>query len=129
MLVACPAMELLPGHKDIVRKIVSELENNIEAQAKALFHANGDKFAQKIISELQKVTEAQFRSFSTSLGAQLQGLLEKSVSVVTKTLVLAISLFLAIYIWRQLEEERRAREVHARNMQPRLCETCRSEFK
>jgi len=122
-------MDFFPGHKDIVRKIVSELEKNMEAHAKALFHANGDNIAQKIISELQKVTEAHFRSLGTSLGAQLQGQLEKSVSVVTKTLVLTISLFLAIYIWRQLGEERRAREVHARNMQPRLCDTCRSESK
>ncbi len=118
-----------PSPEDIVRKIGSGLKKNIEAQEEALFHANGGKIAQKIISELQKVIEAQFRNFSSSLGAQLQGQLEKSVSVVTKTLVLAISLFLAIYIWRQLEEERRAREAHARNMQPRLCETCRSECK
>ena len=81
------------------------------------------------MSELQEATEAQLGSLATSLGVRLQEQLEESISVVTKSFVWFISIFLAIYIWRQLEEERRARELHARNMQPRLCQKCQSECK
>jgi hypothetical protein len=95
----------------------------------ALFQAEGDRMVRKIMAELQKVTEAQLGSLATSLGAQLQEQLEKSISVVTKSFVWGISIFLAIYIWRQLEEEKRARELHARNMEPRLCEKCQSKCK
>ena len=97
--------------------------------AMTLFQVDGDRIVRKITAELQKATEAQLESLATSLGTRLQEQLEKSISVVTKSVLWAISIFIAIYIWRQLEEEKRARELHARNMQPRLCEKCQSECK
>ncbi len=68
-----------------------------------------DKIIQQIMPELQRITT----SFETLMHA----------------LFWAVIICLMIYIWRQRAGEKRAKEIHAVNMKPRLCEKCQSECK
>lgn len=65
-----------------------------------------DRIIQQIMPELQRITT----SFETLMIA----------------LIWAVIICLVIYIWRQRAEEKRAKEIHAANMKPRLCENCQS---
>lgn len=66
-----------------------------------------DRIVQQILPELQRISS--------------------SFEALMHTLIWAVLICLAIYIWRQRAEEKRAKQVHAAVMKPSLCEKCQSQ--